>query len=439
MLRKAIVIVFMLTASACSDEPITPAEMEGPLQAILSGYANNRDFSGLVAIARGGDLFAWHAEGYANFATETPHSLDSPFQIASLSKIFTAAAIQRLQLSGKLDLDQPIDTYLPSFGHGAKVTTRHLLAHQSGIPDYWTIEDARERAKSSINTAGLLTFVGNTPLEFEPGMADAYSNSGYAVLAALIETLSGQSYHDFLAAELLAPAGLSQTVQHQRDLSIVGYVPSHSEMGLQPAETFSPSFLVGAGSFQSTATDLLALCHGFNQDFINPETPAFLYGWGAREASGRRWAEQTGRLAGFAAHMRAYPDEDLCVLVLSNIESEAVSAIGQDAVDVYWGKSVKPPVNRPGYALNEAQVVEYIGHYRIASGNQLEIRAEGNFLWLKGQNGEFLPLEPLGKDSFFYRQLNARIDISRNAEGAIDGLLWGGSYFIPKVQAGRAD
>lgn len=435
MLRKAIAIVFMLAAGACSDKPITRADMDAQLQAVLGGYAGNQDFSGLVAVTKGGELFAWRAEGYADYAQETPHGLYRPFQIASLSKIFTSAAIQRLQQADLLGLDEPVGRYLPEFTHGDKVTTRQLLAHQSGIADYWTIEGARDRAKQPINTSELLAFIGAQPLAFEPGTADAYSNSGYAVLAALIERVSGQPYHQFLEAEVLTPEGLAQTVQHTADLSTTGYVPSHAELGIQPAETFSPSFLLGAGSFQSTATDLLAWCHWFNEDFANPETPTFLYGWGAREVSGRRWAEQTGRLAGFAAHMRAYPDDDLCVLVLSNIESEAVTAIGQDVVDLYWGKAVKVPTRRATYLLSETQALEHAGLFQIAPGNQLEIRAEGARLWLRGQNGEYLPLEPTADDSFFFRQLNASIATSRNADGEVDGLLWGGSYFIPKVDA----
>ncbi|MBO6504189.1 MAG: serine hydrolase [Kordiimonadaceae bacterium] len=436
MLRKTIAIVFMLTASACSDKPKTPADMDAQLQAVLEGYAGNQDFSGLVAVAKGGELFAWHTEGYADYAQETLHGLDRPFQIASLSKIFTAAAIQRLQRNGQLDLDEPIGRYLPEFTHGDIVITRQLLAHQSGIADYWTLEGARDRAKHPINTSELLTFIGAQPLAFEPGTADAYSNSGYAVLAALIERVSGQPYHTFLEAEVLTPQGLAQTLQHRADLLTTGYVPSHEELGIQPAETFSPSFLIGAGSFQSTASDLLAWCHWFNQDFANPDTPTFLYGWGAREASGRRWVEQTGRLAGFAAHMRAHPDDDLCVLVLSNIESEAVAAIGQDLVDLYWGRAVEAPARRATHLLSETQALEYAGLFQIAPGNQLEIRADGNLLWLKGQNGEFLPLEPTANDVFFFRQLNASITINRNDDDKVDGLLWGGSYFIPKVDAG---
>lgn len=427
-----------LSASGCTDKRDSGQTLQqtSSLRDYVQAYVANGDFSGIIATSNANGEVGIERFGYADFETGTPFAENSSFHIASISKTFTAAAVLRLQEQGVLALDDTLDTYLPAFPNARSISIEHLLNHSSGIVDYWALPDADQRAKTPMPTGDLLAWIGGFPLQFEPGSENRYSNSGYAVLAAVIEQVSGQAYHDFVDQMLSERLGANDISAFQNDATANGYQPAHSGHGVARYEPYDPSILVGAGSLKSNAKDLLKWCRLFISDFNDPDTPSLTYGWGARSSGGARWAQQTGRTPGYASHIRAYPDSGDCIVVLSNIESEAVAEIGGGVAEIVAGNSAEVPALRPQIPLQQDKARDYVGVYEIAPGNRLEVRAEGAFLSLKGQNGVFLPLEPVGEDQFFFRQLNVFINAERDETGLVGALLWGGSYPIPRVEEG---
>lgn len=194
-------------------------------------YTSNR-FNGTILVAEKGEVLYRGALGYGNLETHDTLSLDSPFQLASASKPITALAILTLFEKGLLDLDAPVTTYLPELSYHT-VTIRHLLTHRSGLSRYMSLGHIHWGDKSTAlsNCDMLELFVQHNPaLEFTPGSRFIYNNSNYAILAAVVEKLSGQDFGDYVHDAIFAPLGMnnsfiySKCKQQEIPQKVLGYV-----------------------------------------------------------------------------------------------------------------------------------------------------------------------------------------------------------------------
>ena len=403
------------------------------LQQLADAFAANGDFSGVVAVARNGALLGHAAVGLEEAGDASLPVLDTSFHVASVSKTFTAAAIRVLIGDGLLALDDSVSDYLPDYPWGGRITIRHLLDHQSGIPDYWSLADVDAMMARAPSSRDLVSWLAAQPLAFEPGSQSTYSNSGYAILAAVIESVARQPYHAFLQERVYPSADLRNTSAYRHDADADGRVPDFAPRMSRPSPRYDPAILIGAGSLKSTANDLLRWCDAFLADYLDSATPAFVHGWGVRQENGRQRAQQTGRNPGFSAHIRAYPDARTCVVVLSNLESEAVVAIGAGAAAIAFGDPVSLPSPRRIVDMPEAALRAIVGRYEIAPGESLEVTYGPEGLLLRGTNGPFLPLEPVGDDRFFYRQLYTSLTAERDDSGRVEALLWGGNWRLERI------
>ena len=408
--------------------PRTPAEVS----AFVQRYVDNGDFSGVIGVARDSEPPFASAYGFASLEPRREVSVDDTFHIASITKTFTALAIRRLRDEGSLSLDDPLSRYLPDFPRGRDITIRHLLLHQSGVADYWSRPDVEQRMQHGLSLSELVTWLGESPLEFEPGARSAYSNSGYALLAAVVQRVGGREFHQSLAGRVVEPAGLVRTDRFDGSASAVGMQPWWGADLRRPSPPYDPSILIGAGSLQSTAVDLLQWGrYNLGAGVFVEQEGEYPYGWGVREADGHAWVEQSGRNPGYAAYLAVAPAEQLVVVVLSNTESEAAGEIGRRLLFHELGARLEVPPRRATVALDEPQA--YVGRYEVAPSFVVDVVHDGGHLLLRGRSGPALPLDPIGANAFFYRQLYVRIDAERGADGRITALLWGGDHRCPRI------
>jgi CubicO group peptidase (beta-lactamase class C family) len=174
-----------------------------------------RQIPGLaLVVMRGGEVIKIHGYGFANLEHDVPVTPDTVFELASLTKQFTAAAIMLLAESSKIKLDESIGKYLPSSPeHWKPITTRHLLTHTAGLPDLGNgFQDLRkEGLQLNYTTAQLFNAAKNDPVSFAPGERWQYSDVGYFLLGMMIEKASGQKYRDFLANHFFNTLGMAST------------------------------------------------------------------------------------------------------------------------------------------------------------------------------------------------------------------------------------
>jgi len=276
--------------------------------------------------------------GYADLAIASPATADTVYQIASLTKQFTAAAIMQLVEQGQLDLDDPISRFYPQVPETWQgVTVHHLLSHTSGIPDVG--ERAPEGGSASVSTANsveeLIDALRDDELWFEPGTQFKYGSSGYWLLAGIIEEVTGSSAEAYFQAHLFEPLGLEATFACYSNYEAVAQGYQITSDGLQPILAYDPFRGVGASGLCSTVGDLLvwqqALAEG---RVVSPEsyqkmiTPTELagagqvpYGYGLGVGEGV--VAHGGAVPGFRAWMVHYPGDDLTLVILSNTDVPA--------------------------------------------------------------------------------------------------------------------
>lgn len=283
-----------------------------------------------VAVRKGNAYYA-RAWGTIDLETNLAARTDSVFQIASVSKQFTAAAVLRLAEQGKLTVDDPLRRFIPELdARFDAITLRHLLNHTSGVADYLGQLDSATAAKTQQE---ILALIAGRPPAFPPGSMFQYSNSGYYLLGMVIERVSNRTYQQFLREEFLAPLQLHQTSYCGDDGPLPeGYGTDSRTGGFFEYAPFDMTLIYAAGGLCSTASDLLrwnraltagiALRPGSYAAMTGQTVEAFVgmrYGFGLfTTASGRRRIWHNGLIYGFQSHLSHYPDDDVTVVVLVN-------------------------------------------------------------------------------------------------------------------------
>ncbi|HEY0735776.1 MAG TPA: serine hydrolase domain-containing protein [Herpetosiphonaceae bacterium] len=310
------------------------------VEASTRGLAEQGEFSGAVLVARKGRPLLCRGYGWANLEQSTRNTAQTKFQLASISKQFTALAILILQEQGRLKLHQRLNALVPTaLPAWEDVTLHQLLTHTSGIPDlpFWPsyIDSA---ASGPITPAYLRELFGDRPLQSAPGSTFAYSNWGYILLGYVIEQVSGVPYAEFLQRWIFAPAGMTGSGYTDRKRVLPGRAASYA---IESSALVNASFLdledaYAAGALYSTAEDLLrwdralsgatlvtsaALDAMFTPYVAVGDGSSYGYGWQIAARLGRRVQYHGGRVDGFRVQLARYPDDQVCVVVLCNLQS----------------------------------------------------------------------------------------------------------------------
>ena len=284
-------------------------------------------FAGAVLVSRRGEILLKKGYGSANRETREPNGPETLFNIASVSKIFTAAAILDLEARGKLSLDDTLDAYLGSFPDAKQTATiHHLLTHTAGLVirgfdlDY----DSRK---------GFVESVKQAPMESPPGEKFRYTNAGYTLLAAVVENVSGQRFEHYLAERIFRPACLEHTAfawdKKVRDMpTAVGYAgDSVAQLSAEPPEEDIWGNR-GPSNITTNVGDLYRWMRALGGGKILPEQSMRKmftahvgdegYGWHVVDSEHGRLFRRGGGLPGFESSLRWYPDDDVLIIVLMN-------------------------------------------------------------------------------------------------------------------------
>ena len=321
-------------------EAAWPSETVAGIDTLAKTLLHDVPLAGLTVAVRQGARPAYiQGYGYAEAAAQTPAQASTVYEIASLTKQFTAAAIMQLAEQGQLQLDDTAASYLPDLPDAAQaITVRQLLNHTSGLPRndymYLILDQPRLYAPAEVLKVYNQSLKA---LSFAPGTQWEYSNMGYFWLGSIIEAVSGQTYGDYLAQHLLGPAGLASTTYCAAPPPGLaqGYQVSGPPWASAKSENLSVAF--SAGGLCSTAGDLIkwqqALAGGqvvsaaTYQAMTTPTTllngTPLSYGYGLKvgDYGGAPAVYHQGQVAGFNSILAYYPEEDLTVVLLTNTEA----------------------------------------------------------------------------------------------------------------------
>jgi D-alanyl-D-alanine carboxypeptidase len=275
-----------------------------------------------------------------------PVRLDSFFEIGSITKQFTAASILQLQEAGRLQVDRPLSDYLPDAPHAKEVTLRQLLTHTSGLHDYLDLppQELYRLASQPISYRDLIARVASLPLDFAPGSKWSYSNTGYLLLGKVIETLSGETYRNYLQRHILGPLHMKDTytTADEDRLSNIAIGYHHRNGKLERAPVIDPGWAGAAGFLVSTLGDLAkwdaALCGGkvvspasyrqMTTPFMTAKNGSANYGFGLFVDSiyGEPRIGHTGGSLGFTTADEYFPRQDVRIIAFTNLGDDVPEA-----------------------------------------------------------------------------------------------------------------
>lgn len=388
-----------LGASAGEAQIVDPAQAASGeagfvarAEAIVARFVVNDLFAGAVLVAQAGVPLLRQAFGLANREWNIAHRPSGKFRLGSLTKQFTATAILQLMEQGKLALDDEVARFLPQAPPAWRgVSLFHLLTHTSGIPSYTSLPGFfAQQARLDRTPDEIIALTQEAPLHFAPGTRFKYNNTGYILLGRVIEAVSRQSYEDYLKAHILVPLGLAETGYDHDEMVLSERVPGYryEDGAFKNAAFLAMSVPYAAGSIYSTLDDLCRWQRALSAAKpIGAASAALMFAdhghgygfaWGIQQQFGHRHFVHAGGINGFSVVISLYPDEDLLIVALANIQGAPVQKLAHDLAAEFFGLHE----DEPTVVLDPALLADYVGDYRLDGGQVLRVSQEGARLYL---------------------------------------------------------
>lgn len=330
------------------------------------------NFSGTVLVSKGGRILLKKAYGLADYEWNIKNTVDTKFQLASVTKQFTAAAILLLVEKGKLSLDDKLSKFLPDYPKADSVTIHMLLSHTSGLAMGF-----KEIAISSMDKDSAYSQIKKIPYEFSPGTKSGYSNIGYYVLAKIIEKVSGEKYATFLKKNIFEKAGMNNTGVSNNESIVEKKAKAycHTENGLIHNPYINWEINVGHDGVYSTVEDLALWDHAlYGTGILSAQMKKLMFkpyddeNWGYGFIinpfynHGHQLIAHDGGFFGTMTSFNRFTDDNLFVTVLSNNESFShIISYGLSAIAL--GKEVELPYKHHRIEIDTNLYDQYIGQY----------------------------------------------------------------------------
>ncbi len=421
----------------CAASALAQTE-EKKIDAII-GDKLKPDQPGMVVLAvKDNKVIYRKAFGMANLEHKVPMTSGMVFEIGSITKQFTAAAILMLYEQKKLGLDDDITKFIPDYPvHGHKITIQHLLTHTSGIKSYTSMEDFSKVWRKDYKPVEFLDFFKNQPMDFAPGEKWSYNNSGYFLLGVIIEKISGIPYAQFIEDNIFKPLGMSSSYFGSQSKIIPfrasGY-QGDATKGFVNAEYLSLTIPYAAGSLMSNVDDLLKWNQALwsnkvlKKETLDKATTAYLlnngkstrygFGFGLDEISGSKTIEHSGGIFGYLTNGIYLPQENVLVLALANCNCLTPQELSTLIAASMIGK---PHSNPAMINVDEATLKSYAGKY-ITEEGPFNVTVENGQLSYSG-GGPANKIYPYADRKFFKKDSFVTIEFTSDA-GAIAGLTY---------------
>ncbi len=431
-MKKITFLAFaMLLLFACNSNKETNKTV-AQLDEYLTAQSIHYRFNGNVLVAENGKIIFQKSYGYADFDTKRMLNDSSVFELASVSKQFTATAILLLKDKGKLNLTDSLRHYFPELPYSG-ISIYQMLTHTSGLPDYEEAMNKKwDRSKVAFNN-DMIAFLANEklPVLFAPGTKWTYSNTAYALLASIVEKVSGQSFSEFMATNIFKPLQMNHTRIYNTRRSLkdtianygYGFVYNDSlKKHEMPDSVADLKFVIyldgiqGDGVVNSTTTDLLKWDRSVkNHTLLSEATQKEMlkeqamvdtakkshYGFGVfMEKTDLGYViSHSGGWPGYTTYLARNVDKDQTFIVLSNNSSPS-PAITKALQYIMNGKPVVIPYQHKEITMDTVTMQQFVGKYMIDI--EISIERSGNKLLMVTSNGQKIELKPESATKLFF-------------------------------------
>ncbi len=419
----------------------TPADdaLAARIDAAISPYYQADGPGATVIVTRDGNPVLRKAYGMADVAAKIAMQPAMSQRIGSLTKQFTSTAILMLAEEGKLALSDPITRFLPDYPvRGQTITIEHLLTHTSGIVSYTGKTGFGDMITRDPSVPQIIDFFKDDALTFAPGSAYAYNNSGYFLLGAIIEKVSGLSYGKFLEQRIFVPLGMTQSSYEgmERGPALRAAAHSKAATGFGPSAPFSPGLAYAAGGLVSSVDDLARWDAAISSGkLLKPASWArafapyaltggasthYGYAWHIGSLRGSPLIAHGGNIVGYASYAVRLPQQKVYVAVLVNSDSgmaRTPELVAKKAAAIAIGN---PYPDYQAQPLEAAALDAYAGVYQQDDTSRRTVRRDQDRLSLlrEGRRQPVL-LYPRGGDRFFASELLTEFRFERDGQGKV--------------------
>jgi len=385
------------------------------LAAMIAAAVDDHGPGVSVLIARDGRILYRGARGMASLELGVPLKPEHVFRIGSITKMFTAAAVLKLSAQDRLTLADPLSRFVPDFPNASHITLSELLSHTSGVSDGWESDPAKP-----LDTAHAVRLIAGVPPDFRPGESFSYSNSGYILLGAVLEKVTGMPWHEVIRTQLLEPLHLGAT-GFQPDESVVAHRVSGYSQDEHGRTVLAPFVSItgpgAAGALVSNVDDLFRWVHAlttdqalpphFYQRMSNPVTrldgTRVDYGFGLMLGTvrGEPVVEHNGGIEGFSSHLLYLPGPHVTVVVLANTDSgsPSVRSLAHRLAAMAMGR---PYPDLQAVSMTSDQAKALTGTYRSSSGVTHVLALTAGTLTVKRAGGPAHATALTASDILFY-------------------------------------
>jgi CubicO group peptidase (beta-lactamase class C family) len=420
------------------------------IDSFLNATYAAKKINGNFLIAEKGNIIFSGSYGFANEEKKELLNENSVFELASCSKQFTAMAIMILKEKGKLNLEDNIQKYIPELSNYKGITIKNLLNHTGGLPDYMAQMDSLfDKSKIATNKDIVSMFSKHKPkIVFEPNAKYEYSNTGYALLATIIEKASGVSYAKYLSAAIFKPLKMKNSFVYTRRLSpkkinnyAFGYLYSDSlKKYILPDEMEETKMviwldgIVGDGTVNSTVKDLLLWDRAlytnkllskegmemvFTAATLNDKTKTkYGFGWQIdNNADFGKIVSHSGGWPGYVTFIDRHIDNDKTIILLQNHGDVSIPV--KSLRNILYNKPLEVKKVRQEIILPIADLQKFVGTYEVEEGFEVKILLEKEQLLtqLTGQNA--YPIFAENNLKFFLKVVDAQLQFEQNDKGEI--------------------
>jgi len=406
-----------------------------------------------IAVIKDGEIVYKKGYGAANLDYNIPITPQTVFDIGSTSKQFTAGSIALLALDGKISLDDDIRKHIPELPeYSQPITIRHLIHHTSGVRDYGALWGLAGIESHNVYTLQDIVDLcaQQKNLNFAPGEEHLYSNSGYILLAAIVERVSGLTLGEFAKQHIFEPLGMKHTLIYEDRTAVIknratGYTKNDS--GGYAIDHYFNFAMGGDGQVLTTVEDLFLWDQNFyapkvgGQEFLDlihtrgvlnsGKAIDYAFGLGHGEYRGLKTVSHGGAWGGFRAQLIRVPEHKFSVVVLSNLGSVNPSALTTCVIDIYLADYLEPekekaksetPTEKPA-SVDPSIFDLYEGKYQLDIGLMFKILKENNRLWVLVEGQPKFELQPLSETRYYLEMVDAHLTFIKDDSGKVTKMI----------------
>ena len=431
--------------------PIQAQDLTQQFDDIVAKYYQDDMPGATVLVAKEGKPIYRAAVGKSNLEYNIDMVPENVFMLASITKQFTAVAILMLEEQGKLSLGEPITKFIPDYPtNGKTITVDQLLNHTSGIKSYTGIGNLVKVARNDKTLDELIDYFKNEPMDFDPGEAFRYNNSGYVLLGKIIEVLSGETYEDFIESKIFDRLGMKDSRYGSNSELIQKRAMPYEEgpNGYVNANYLSMTLPHAAGSLMSTVDDLLKWQNALTNNTLikassldkaingselnNGEHISYGYGLGEMTLKGSKGYTHSGGIFGTSTNGIYMIEEDVYVIGLSNCSCHDIGSLTQNLAAAAIGKPY--PTLKDVVELTERQLEQWVGAYEFEDGSVRHIFMKDGALksMRESDTNTVFDIFPLSEDRFMFEEGTIEYKFSKTADGKKQALFITDSESIGK-------